>query len=225
MINVNNFFKKKEVKYKQTTESDPWIVKAWNTSRGRAGIKLALYGIFVVTVFLLIIFKGEPTPNVYKSRYSLPTVSYQEKLNAITANNYEYIYTINKPDFSVEYRGKKHLNLDIGYRYVNDEILKYLIENGDTYKLGLENTKEIIDNLYESINKDYLNIHYIYGMINNIEPIVEKNTYTYKIDDIKSVVIEVKESSVSKIKITDDLDVYELEFKNVGHVSDITLDD
>ena len=91
---MKNIFKRREPKYKQTSENDPWIIKTWNTSQGRAGIKLALYGLFVLVVFALIIFKGEAKKTVFTSTYHSTSVPYEEKLNSLTSSNYEYTYRI-----------------------------------------------------------------------------------------------------------------------------------
>ena len=217
-------FKKRQPKYKPINEDDPWITKVWNTQRGRAGIKLAFYGIFVVFVFLLIIFKHHEPPKKFVSTYKSNEKSYSTKIDELRKNNFSYKYIITNQDEKISYQGRKMLNLESGYKEDSTGIIKYLKENDMTYKLGINDEKEEYSDLYLNVNPNYLSVNYIFDLINNHSYEIQDKTYIYPLEEGKMINILTDSSHILKITINDNEIIYDLEFKDIGKIEDINLE-
>lgn len=210
--------KNKQPKYNPSSPDDSWFIKTWNTPKGRAGIKLMFYGIFIIFIILIIFIKRDSTPSVYKASYKSIKLTYEEKKAKLLDNNYEFKYNITlQSGEKIKYYGYKNLNIESGYKESDNTIIKYLKENDVIYKIGLENKEEFTD-LYAKINADYLNVNYIYNLINDLSFQINDKEYIYTLDNNISIVVKTNDINISKITINDNSNYYELEFSNIGKV-------
>ncbi len=216
----------KKNKYKQTNEDDTWLTKTWNTPRGRASIKLAFYGLFVLVIFITIIFSADKRPTVYKSTYNVKTVSkdFNEKIKELKANNYAFNYNLNIASNHILIYGQKKLNLETGYKENNQGIIRYLKENDKIYKIGIDNEKEEMPDLFSDINSNYLNINYLLELINNQTPIEEDNKKIYNLENNIAIEIESDSQNITKITIKENENTYELDFSEIGKIEKIDLE-
>ena len=211
-------FHKREPKFKKTSPDDPWIVRTWQTPRGRASLKLAVYGLFIISVLILIVVKTDRNPKVYKSTYTAIKKDDTAKIADLKENNFAFRYTITINDLKTLYYGNKMQNLESGFKEDQNGIVKYLKENDKVYKIGLTD-KEEITNLYEGINLEYLNLNYIFDLINDKQNEVEGNKQTYHLDN--NIVIEIitDNLNIKKITIQENSNLYELEYDKIGKIS------
>ena len=88
--------------------------------------------------------------------------------------NYSYKYEITENNIKYIFEGTKTPDTDIGFKEGPNGTIKYYIDNTGTYQ---ETTTDriIINNLYEGLDINYLNIDYIINELNNIELILNKN--------------------------------------------------
>ncbi len=217
--------KTKKEKYKKTNPDDPWITRTWNTEKGRASLKLAFYGLFVVFVFMLIILGKDSNPTVYKSTYSAKDYEkdFDMQITELKNNNYSFNYNIDLNGNKILFYGKKNINVESGYKEDSNGIIKYLKDNDKTYKINIDG-KEEITNLYEGINNNYLSVNYILNLIANIKPNKENKVYNYLLENNVNISIETSGNEINKITIKDNLDTYELTFADVGKITKDNLE-
>ena len=217
--------KKRQPKFRETTEEDSWIAKTWNTPRGRASLKLALYGLLVITVLLLIIVKGSPEQQVYHAVYSEKTyeVSLEDRLEKLKENNFEFNYTIIIDGNKTLFYGQKKKNLESGYKEDNNGILHYLMENDSFYKIGL-NGREPISNVYEGFNLNYLNLNFLISSLEGKEYTKENKVYTYNLDNQVVVAITTEGANIANIHIQEATNTYDLDFSKIGKIDTVSID-
>lgn len=208
---------KKEPVYKETTEQDSWLTKKWNTPRGRAALKLGVYGIIVLVLLIIIAISNSNAPKEYNVNYKSNKKTYEECLQDLKNNNYDYEFKITGENVNIIFKGQRDGNYENGYKEDSSGVIKYSIEQDTIYQVNLEE-KILIDNLYENINKDYLDADFIISLIEDKEYIKEEGKYSYILDDITINIIFDKEYIQSINFIKDGL-FYDLKFSNVGEIS------
>ncbi len=207
-------FHKRQPKYKKTNPDDPWVVKTWNTPRGRAALKLSMYGIFVFLILLLIAFKSDKSPKVYKTTYTSYKKDYSAKIAELKENNYSFKYTVTIDNKTTLFYGNKLLNLESGYKEDEVGIIKYLKENDKIYKVGLSD-KEEITNLYENINVNYLNANYVLGLIKQ----ETQDNPVYNLPTGEEIRISDDNAHITSITIKNENSLYKLEYSNIGKIT------
>lgn len=216
-------FKKKSEKYKQTTEEDTWFTKTWNTKKGRASLKLGFYFIFIVFIFLIIFIKAPRKEKEQVINYNPDKIVDKSKNKIdLTSNNYHFEYEITINNQKVKYYGDKNQNIELGFKEDVNGIVKYYKENDLIYKIGLD-SKELIDNLYENINLNYLSYLYINDLIKDIKPIIEENNYIYQVNDELKIAFTKENNIINLITINDKNDTYILRYSKIGEIEEIKL--
>lgn len=205
---------KKEPVYKETTSEDSWFTKKWNTPRGRAALKLGIYGIVVLILLIMIAVSGSNTPREYNVNYKSNKKTYEECLQDLKHNNYDYEFKITGENVNVIFKGQRDSVYDNGYKEDANGIIKYSIEQDTVYQVNLDE-RIPIDNLYENVSKEYLTASYILSLIEDKEYVKENTKYTYTIDDMIINVVFVKDNIESINFIKDNL-FCDLKFSNVG---------
>ena len=218
------FFKKRQPKFKETSEDDSWIVKTWNTQKGRAGIKLAIYGLFILFILLLILFRGNIVgPKEYHSSYTEYENTLNDKISNLKKNNFEFKYTIVLNGETTSFYGKRNKNLEMGYKEDHSGITKYLLENGTYYKVGLEKNEPTTD-IYAGFNMNYLNVTFLTSILERLTPEQNDHIYTYNLENNSLLEMETSSSNIKKITIKENQDIYELEYKDIGEISSVELE-
>ncbi|MEG0794351.1 MAG: hypothetical protein RSG95_00970, partial [Bacilli bacterium] len=136
----------------------------WKTVRGKAVIKLIVWSIFFLILFIVLSFMGSKGKNDDKNNL---VIGYNEKIDRLLKNNYEYEYKITINGNNINFNGKKDGKNEQGYKETKEGIIKYLVIDSVTYNIT-SNKKELFNSLYENINTEYLNLPLLFK---NISPI------------------------------------------------------
>lgn len=153
----------------------------------------------------------------------LPVVlSYYEKLEKLSTNDYTFTYTITKYSDKIKYEGTKKNNVVEGYKQDSTGIIKYKIQNQKTYQIFIDHTVEI-SNLYEDIDASLLDLNYVISMLKQVDDndivITEEEkitTYLYNLtedeEELEITVIE-NDNDIEKIDIHRNNEIYELVYE------------
>lgn len=203
----------------------------WQTERGKAIVKLGLWLVFILALIIFalvnkndntIIKENEETEE--KEVYEFK--KYDEMIESLLDSNYEFNYDIVINDTNYLFNGTKCNNEVLGYKESNMGIIKYYISD-NTYQVVL---KELvpIENLYENIDINYLDLNILFNNLNeylyNIEKNDNKRTITYKKDGYQVEVI-TNLDNITNINITVDNNTYNLSYNvidacNIGVLSE-----
>lgn len=193
------------------------IKRLWNTPKGKPLIKLILYFVMMLIIVLIISFGYNKAPHDTDVKVS----SFELFKKEILKNNFAYKYQISNDLIDVVYEGKKKDDMDIGYKTFQNTITKYLIEDNSTYDITMTD-KVLITNLFENINVNYLDLNYIFYLIEDKEPeiIVEEKITTdiYNLTNNK-ITVHYNEKNIFKIEIENESH-YILTFSSVGLITD-----
>lgn len=209
---------KKEFKEKPQENKKLNLKEMWNDKRGKAKIKLALYGIFFI---LVLIFCQITSHQVAKKEASTPVN--QSFLSSIN-DNYEYDINIIMNDNTYIYHGKRLGNNEIIERLSGSEKKNYYFKDNNYYELDdngnytLTTTEEV----YPYINYRYTDISFIKKLLNMSTK--ENNSYKLALNKVvlnnndidKYVTIELGEES--KLIMADYTELFKLEDEKTNKV-------
>lgn len=208
----------------------------WKTDRGKSLTKLLLWILFIVIVLGAFIMQEKDNID----EYQMPSNEVKDEENQVNDNNFKkysdmqdellnnnylYKYVITNNEEKVMFTGIKNDNEDTGYKETKDGIIKYQIIDGIVSQINMDEITNI-DNLYENIDSNYLDISLLF---NNLSEYLystkkedSKRTITYDKDGYKVSVITNMEN-IEKIEITVDEWIYELNFYNVNNITKTNL--
>lgn len=203
----------------------------WQTERGKAIVKLGLWLVFILALIIFaLVNKNDNTINKENEGTEEKEVyefkKYDEMIESLLDSNYEFNYDIVINDTNYLFNGTKCNNEVLGYKESNMGIIKYYISD-NTYQVVL---KELvpIENLYENIDINYLDLNILFNNLNeylyNIEKNDNKRTITYKKDGYQVEVI-TNLDNITNINITVDNNTYNLSYNvidacNIGVLSE-----
>ena len=194
----------------------------WQTPRGKAIIKLSLWGIFFLVLFILIGLE-KPINNEINNNEETEVkqfVLYYDMLEEIKQNNYKYKYSIKINDLNYILEGSKNGLIEEGLLESNNNIFKYYIDSNGIYKVNLDQ-KEKIDKLDNNIDDNIININNLLEMIKDIDYKVEKE------DEIRNIIYDSSDFSlvvttdlnhIKNINYKKGIDEYNLEIYSIGEV-------
>lgn len=193
------------------------LKKLWKNPRTHALMVMTIW-IISLTLFAGIISLASffaPKEEVVKE---IKELTLEEKFNNLINSDYGFTYLITRNDEVIKYSGTLNRNIVEGYRERKDGIIKYKIENNITYEVKISEQEEI-DNLYENINENMLDLNYIYKLISNLTSNKikdgDREIYIYDtlLDDSRiKIEVDTNKERVSKILITLENESYNLEF-------------
>lgn len=188
----------------------------WHTKRGKALIKLGLWGIFFLVIFVLsAVSSYNYKPNELETYHFRV---YEDMINDLLKNNFEFSYKIKVEDKIYFFSGKSDGKKTLGIKETKENMLKYLIEDNITYKLNLED-KEEITNLYENLNVNYLNLTELFASLKDIHYHIEKHDNKRDILYDNGVIIKSDEYNIFSILIDEQTSSYEFNFTNLGKIT------
>lgn len=203
----------------------------WQTERGKAIVKLGLWLVFILALIIFaLVNKNDNTINKENEETEEKEVyefkKYDEMIESLLDSNYEFNYDIVINDTNYLFNGTKCNNEVLGYKESNMGIIKYYISD-NTYQVVL---KELvpIENLYENIDINYLDLNILFNNLNeylyNIEKNDNKRTITYKKDGYQVEII-TNLDNITNINITVDNNTYNLSYNvidacNIGVLSE-----
>ncbi|MEG1506951.1 MAG: hypothetical protein RR478_05605 [Bacilli bacterium] len=196
----------------------------WKTVRGKAVIKLIVWSIFFLLLFVVLSFMGSKEKNDDKNNL---VIGYNEKIDRLVKNNYEYEYKITVNGNNIIFNGKKDGKNEQGYKETKDGIIKYLVMDSIIYNITA-NKKEPINNLYENINTEYLNFSVLFKNLFSIKYEItaeeENNKLTYEYNynnNVIKVISNKKDITDISIISSDSTNIYIIHFTNIGKVGTI----
>ena len=206
----------------------------WQTDRGKALTKLLLWILFIVIVLGAFIMQEKDNIDDYQMPSNEVTdeenqvndnnfKKYSDMQDELLNNNYLYKYIITNSEEKIVFSGIKNGTNETGYKETKAGIIKYQIVDGIVSQINMDEITNI-DNLYENIDRNYLDISLLFNNLSeylySTEKEDSKRTITYDKDGYKVSVITNLES-IEKIQITVDEWIYELNFYNVNNISKI----
>lgn len=206
----------------------------WKTDRGKALTKLLLWVVFIVIVLGAFIMQEKDNIDDYQMPSNEVTdeenqvndnnfKKYSDMQDELLNNNYLYKYIITNSEEKIVFSGIKNGTNETGYKETKAGIIKYQIVDGIVSQINIDEITNI-DNLYENIDRNYLDISLLFNNLSeylySTEKEDSKRTITYDKDGYKVSVITNLES-IEKIEITVDEWIYELNFYNVNNISKI----
>ena len=206
----------------------------WKTDRGKALTKLLLWVVFIVIVLGAFIMQEKDNIDDYQMPSNEVTdeenqvndnnfKKYSDMQEELLNNNYLYKYIITNSEEKIVFSGIKNGTNETGYKETKAGIIKYQIVDGIVSQINMDEITNI-DNLYENIDRNYLDISLLFNNLSeylySTEKKDSKRTITYDKDGYKVSVITNLES-IEKIEIAVDEWIYELNFYNVNNISKI----
>lgn len=206
----------------------------WQTDRGKALTKLLLWILFIVIVLGAFIMQEKDNIDDYQMPSNEVTdeenqvndnnfKKYSDMQDELLNNNYLYKYIITNSEEKIVFSGIKNGTNETGYKETKAGIIKYQIVDGIVSQINIDEITNI-DNLYENIDRNYLDISLLFNNLSeylySTEKEDSKRTITYDKDGYKISVITNLES-IEKIEIAVDEWIYELNFYNVNNISKI----
>ena len=107
----------------------------------------------------------------------------------------------------------------MGVKTFNSETTNYFKENNYIYAVnngGLDK----IDNLYEGINMELLDITNLKNMLNEVKYQENNNSYIYNLED-KVITVYSDNLNITRINISMENAYYDLSFYDIGLVTEI----
>ena len=199
----------------------------WQTERGKAIIKLGGWFIFIIALIIFVLVSEKNANNNViddtNSNKDEVTETYEfllfsEMINNLINGNYEYSYNITSNNINYIYEGIKCNNEELGYKESIDKIIKYYINDQNTYQVILNEYVEIT-NLYEGIDTNFINLDVLFNNLNEYlyNTVKNENTrvITYDKDGYK-VSITTDLENITNISITTDNSIYNLDFNVIN---------
>lgn len=202
-----------------------------STSRGQAIWRLIKWAIFFFALFIFLIISSLITANRQTKIPSIPDPPIKEETpvppkiktlkelaNTLLKSTYDYKYEINVNDELYIYNGHKDLTKEVGYKETSSGIIKYYKDETGTYQM-LPNENIPLENLYENINSDYIDVEKILIISDKLEFTLNKTisskTQIYESKDtINNYQYETDNTNLLMIKIFNDNYSYNLVFSN-----------
>ena len=199
----------------------------WQTERGKAIIKLGGWFVFIIALIIFVLVSEKNANNNViddtNSNKDEVTETYEfllfsEMINNLINGNYEYSYNITSNNINYIYEGIKCNKEELGYKESIDKIIKYYINDQNTYQVILNEYVEIT-NLYEGIDTNFINLEVLFNNLNEYlyNTVKNENTrvITYDKDGYK-VSITTDLENITNISITTDNSVYNLDFNVIN---------
>ena len=209
-------FKKKEPVYRQTTEEDSWFTQKWNTPRGRAALKLGIYGIIVLFLLLVIAATKHDAPHEYNVNYKISQTSYEDCLNKLAENNFSYNFKVTLPDQTISFQGQNDGQINSGYKEDVNGILKYVIKDNTVYQVIMDQESPIT-NLFDNLNSNYLDVNYIVSLLKDATYEQNSDIYNYTLDNLQ-IQVTKNRFAITNIVLQDGSNTYNLSFSDVGKI-------
>ena len=216
---------RKNDKYSKIKEIFNKLKEAWNIPYKKAGIKLLAYLIFFMILFMTASITSRMSykeknimNNSTTTRKIIENNSLSDKYKKLSSTklNVNYVLSINDTEYKIN--GILESGIINGYLEVEDNIKKILFTNNELYEIK-NNIKIKLD---IDIIKELLNIEYIFNLIKDINPVIEKaednNNYFYTAvfsDKDINIKIYTNENTIYKIELQNEELKYTLNFDNI----------
>lgn len=204
----------------------------WKTPRGKALIKLGLWGIFLIVIFAFATIDTPKRPtNPFEEKEEVEEkevvqfLLYVDMIKGLQKNNYMFSYTIKNGERTILLSGSQMDDEILGLKETDrGEITKYYINKEGVYKVILGELEQIED-FYEYIDPSMLDMNAFFSSLAGVTYKVEKNDTTRSIiyDTLNySVVVETDLENITNITYIKGDEEYILSFQSIGKVEEIS---
>lgn len=193
-------------------------MEAKDNLKFNAIIKLGLWLVFITFLLIVINFGGQKKADLPNKKPKQVTLTLNEKMQKLD-NNYSYVYEIKIADNMYYFKGSTKDKKEVGVKTFNSETTNYFKENNYIYAVnngGLDK----IDNLYEGINMELLDITNLKNMLNEVKYQENNNSYIYNLED-KVITVYSDNLNITRINISMENAYYDLSFYDIGLVTEI----
>lgn len=193
-------------------------MEAKDNLKFNAIIKLGLWLVFITFLLIVINFGGQKKADLPNKKPKQVTLTLNEKMQKLD-NNYSYVYEIKIADNMYYFKGSTKDKKEVGVKTFNSETTNYFKENNYIYAVnngGLDK----IDNLYEGINMELLDIINLKNMLNEVKYQENNNSYIYNLED-KVITVYSDNLNITRINISMENAYYDLSFYDIGLVTEI----
>ncbi len=193
-------------------------MEAKDNLKFNAIIKLGLWLVFITFLLIVINFGGQKKADLPNKKPEQVTLTLNEKMQKLD-NNYSYVYEIKIADNMYYFKGSTKDKKEVGVKTFNSETTNYFKENNYIYAVnngGLDK----IDNLYEGINMELLDITNLKNMLNEVKYQENNNSYIYNLED-KVITVYSDNLNITRINISMENAYYDLSFYDIGLVTEI----
>ena len=194
------------------------------TNQGKAILKLIRWSIFFAILFIVLIISSfiKPPINNNSNNDNLENTSpdntndekIEEHLSSLTLNNikntllngsYTYNYDITLNNNKYIFNGTKNKDYESGYKETSAGVIKYFIDSTGIYEEKL-NTKIPLDNLYEDLDQNYLNLENLLNTISGLDMTLKDSSsdliYENNSDNIIYNIVINKDKIIKSINIS-----------------------
>ena len=183
--------------------------------RMKALFKLGIWVLFFAIVFAVVSILGALMPK--KNNTSNTKIDCVKKLIELKECNYEYEYTITKPDSKIIYKGSNYQGIEQGYKET-DKIIKYQVEDNMSYQI-IGDYFEPIESIYDDVDVSLISLSSIAELIKAYNATIVDNSCVYNFFD-KAITITINKDSAI-ININMEQDKYLLNYTNINHTNEI----
>lgn len=240
---------KKDKKVKTPSKFKAWRMKMKETPKGRAYLKLIYWAIFFAVLFIFLGIASmmggnanitnnnnteeNPIDNTNDDQEVESTSrTIEEMEEELLESTYEYTYDIRIGEYMTYlFDGTKYDTYEEGYKNfamaTSAGVMRYVIDDTGIYQI-VGNERTLIDNFYEGLDANLLNLEYLFNTMNNLgltEDSLVDATYPvyYATDSIYRYQMSLNEESmhITNITITslDESSSYDLSFSRIGEIS------
>ena len=239
---------KKDKKTKTPSKFKAWRMKMKETPKGRAYLKLIYWAIFFAVLFIFLgiasmmggnanitnnHIEENPINNTSEEQNNETTSrTIEEMEEELLESTYEYTYDIRIGEYMTYlFEGTKYDTYQEGYKNFatanSTGVIRYYIDSTGIYQI-VGNERTLIDNFYEGLDANLLNLEYLFTTMNNlglVEDAMCDCTYPvyYATDSIYRYEMSLNDESTHITNITiaslDESSSYDLSFVRIGEIS------
>lgn len=204
--------------------------KFFNTPRGKAIIKLSLWGIFLIIVYMFATLGSPQEMNpenvpVNEEKEVFTFRLYSDMQEDLFKNNFAFIYKIQIGDKTYVYSGKQNENKILGLKETSEgNILRYYVEDGVTYKVIIDTLIEM-EGLYQDIDVSLLDMKEFFASLKGVNYTVKKEekirTIVYDTQNYE-VLVKTNLENIESILLKKGDISYTLLFESIGKIEEIS---
>ncbi len=192
--------------------------KFWQSTRGKAIIKLSIWVIFILIVFLIGSLNSKPVSKPQENTNDNETnedATDKEEIPTdildLSNKDYEYAYKITLQEQDYYIHGQVNQDGEFGYKETQTGTIKYEKIDNMVYQVNLEEKTEIT-NFYEGLNAEFLDYPALSTILSEYNCHSEVCNFSYN-----NYLIEINKltNDSFKINISNDLEKYELTYQNI----------
>lgn len=185
----------------------------WQSKRGKAIIKLGIWG----GVFALVLLSTFFLPQGEGNGNNQEEVTFEAIMDEFVDSDYLFEYDIVVGGVYYYYEGMRLDDVVTGYKTTNDQTIRYKIEDGFNYQVT-SGGNLLMEDLYLGLNEEFVDVEKLDKYLANYE-YNEKEEYIYEFENEEyDIIVTVDRKNGVKIEIANEIDSYKLYFSNINNI-------